>query len=107
MPVLVNPLHEYYRPAHLRRVIEEMKVLGPPMIRAYWDGEIWHAREGTHRLRAAKFLGYVPIIVPVLWNKTRQALANAKYAAKKRAHVFDTINVVVPFDAIREKFPKS
>ena len=57
-----------------REVVAEMKRRGPPRIRAYFDGEVWHAREGTHRLRAAKLLGLPPVLVPVRWRSLRGAL---------------------------------
>lgn len=91
MPVLVNPLHHYFRPAHLEHVIAEMKRRGPPVLRAYFDGEVWHAREGTHRLRAAKALGYTPIFRSVKWPHTKAALERARLAAVLNAHEFDNV----------------
>lgn len=61
--VCVVPLHAYFRPEHLRRVIEQMTILGPPVLRAKWHGGRWYAREGTHRLRAAQALGLVPVFL--------------------------------------------
>jgi hypothetical protein len=92
--VLVNPLHEYFRQTHLDLVVERMKVLGPPRIRAHFDGEIWHATEGTHRLRAARILGIVPMLIPVPWTKSRKALRNARFAAMLRAHSFDRVDIL-------------
>jgi hypothetical protein len=48
---------------HLALVTEEMRVLGPPRIRAYWTGDYWLALEGSHRLAAAKNLSLTPQIV--------------------------------------------
>lgn len=93
MSVIVNPLHHYYREAHLQHVIGEMRKKGAPTIKAYFDGEIWHAREGTHRLRAAKALGVEPIMMPVPWNKTRSALERARYAAIRNGHTFASVKV--------------
>lgn len=90
---IVNPLHHYYRPAHLAHVIGEMRRLGPPRLRGYFDGEVWHMREGTHRLRAAKALGLAPVLVPVPWRKTRAALERARFAAVRNGHVFDRVVV--------------
>jgi hypothetical protein len=93
--VIVNPLHGYYRPEHLQHVTEEMRRLGPPVLRACWDAEagIWHAREGTHRLRAAKALGLVPVLVPVPWRRPLAARERARHAAARHAHVFDRVEV--------------
>lgn len=44
---------------HLERVIERMKEVGEPTIRAWWDGEKFLAIEGSHRLHAAERLGYL------------------------------------------------
>lgn len=96
MSVVVNPLHGYYRPDHLARVMADMARLGPPVLRASWDEEagIWHAQEGTHRLRAAKALGLVPVMVPVPWKRTREARVRARHAATRYAHVFERVNVM-------------
>lgn len=91
--VIVNPLHWYFRPAHLERVIGEMRRLGPPRLKAYFDGEVWHCREGTHRLRAAKALGLAPVMVPVPWRRTRASLERARYAAIRDGHRFDRVDV--------------
>lgn len=94
--VRVNPLHGYYRADHLDRVVAEMRRRGPPVIRAAWDeeGRVWHAREGTHRLRAALFLGIAPVIVPVRWTKSRDSIERARHAAGRYAHVFPTVEVL-------------
>lgn len=47
---------------HLADVIEQMRTLGAPTIRAVWMGEYWLALEGSHRLAAAHALGLTPII---------------------------------------------
>lgn len=91
--VIVNPLHWYYRPAHLEHVIAEMRRLGPPRLRAHFDGEVWHAQEGTHRLRAAKALGVAPVLIPVPWRRTRASLERARYAAIRDGHVFVRVEV--------------
>lgn len=44
---------------HLEIVIERMKEIGEPTIRAWWDGEKFWAIEGSHRLHAAERLGYI------------------------------------------------
>ena len=92
MPI-VNPLHWYHRPEHLAHVVAEMQRRGPPRIRAHFDGEVWHAHEGTHRLHAAKILGLHPVLVPVRWRKTRAALERARFAALRNGHVFDRVEV--------------
>lgn len=89
----VTPLHDHYSPAHLVDVVERMRVLGRPRIRAYFDRAygVWFALEGTHRLRAAKALGLVPVLVPVPWPRSAAALERARFAAVLRAHTFDTL----------------
>lgn len=88
--MIVNPLHAYYSPAHLEHVIAEMRQRGAPVLRAHYDREagIWHAREGTHRLRAAKALGLTPVLVPVPWRRTQAALVRARFRAARNAHAF-------------------
>ncbi len=65
--VRVVPLHEHYDPVRLEAVKQEMLRRGPPRLRGYFDpvSETWFMREGTHRLRAAKALGIVPVLVPI------------------------------------------
>lgn len=92
--MLVNPLHAHYRRTHLEHVIGEMKQRGPPVLRAYYDGEVWHAREGTHRLRAAMALGLAPILKPVAWWRGRASLERARFAACLNAHAFERVVVV-------------
>ena len=92
---VINPLHGYFRPEHLVHVIAEMRRRGPPVLRACWDGEagIWHAREGTHRLRAAKALGLAPILVPVPWRRSQAGRVRARHAALVHAHTFEWVEV--------------
>jgi ABC-type glycerol-3-phosphate transport system substrate-binding protein len=47
--------------AHLASVIEEMRVLGAPMIRAIDCGDYLMAIEGSHRLAAAAALELTPV----------------------------------------------
>jgi hypothetical protein len=93
--VRINPLHGYYRADHLERVVQEMRHRGPPTIRAYFDGDTWHAREGTHRLRAAKILGLAPTLVCVAWRRSVTALQRARFQADRHAHVFNFADVMV------------
>src|SRR5882762_6341072 len=92
---LVTSLHHYYNPTHLLEVIEDMRRLGPPMIRAHYHAPIdaWLAVEGTHRLRAALALGVVPIMIPVPWRKTAKALERARFAHYQRAHGFARVAI--------------
>lgn len=91
----VNPLHWYHRQDHLARVVSEMRHRGAPVIRASWDAAagVWHAREGTHRLRAALALGLTPVLVPVPWRRSEQALRRARVAASRYAHEFPRVEV--------------
>jgi hypothetical protein len=92
--IIVNPLHWYYSPAHLEEVTAEMRRRGAPRLRAHFDGEVWHAREGTHRLRAAKALGVAPVLIPVKWWRGKASLERARYAAIRDGHVFDRVEVI-------------
>lgn len=47
---------------HLAEVKAQMLTLGAPTIRAIWDGEIYWAVEGSHRLVAAHELALEPIV---------------------------------------------
>lgn len=60
-------VHNHYDEAHLTAVIEEMKTLGAPTVKAVWMECYGHfaALEGCHRIRAAKALGLVPEIEEV------------------------------------------
>lgn len=92
---VVTPLHAYFSQARLDQVVEKMRELGPPRIRAHRDAQsgTWFALEGTHRLRAAKLLGVAPIMVPVPWPRGPHALERARYAAVERGHVFARVDV--------------
>jgi hypothetical protein len=50
---------------HLAKVKAEMQELGAPTIRAIYDGEIYWAIEGSHRLVAAHELGIEPQIIDI------------------------------------------
>lgn len=54
---------------HLREVIDEMKILGTPHIRAVYDEtyDAFIALEGSHRIAACKLLGITPIIEEVAY----------------------------------------
>ncbi len=57
-------VHNHYNAAHLAAVIEDMRRLGAPTIKAVWMecyGH-WAALEGCHRIRAAAALGLTPEI---------------------------------------------
>lgn len=88
--MVVNPPHAHFDPEHLEEVVAEMRRRGAPVLRAYRDEEadLWHAREGTHRLRAAKILGLSPVLVPVPWKRTLAALVRARFLAARNAHTF-------------------
>jgi len=60
-------IHTYFEEDRLCRVVEEMKALGRPSIRAVWleNKGMWAALEGCHRIRAAAKLGLEPIMMPV------------------------------------------
>jgi hypothetical protein len=58
----ITLVHNHFDQAHLDKVIEEMKTLGAPIIRAFYDefNDEYVALEGCHRIRAAKELGLIP-----------------------------------------------
>ena len=57
-------VHNHYDEGHLAAVIEDMRRLGAPTIKAVWMEVYnhWAALEGCHRIRAAKALGLTPEI---------------------------------------------
>ena len=63
-------VHNHYDEAHLAAVIEEMKTLGAPVIKAVWMECYGHfaAIEGCHRIRAAKEMGLTPEIEEVAYS---------------------------------------
>ena len=93
--VLVCPLHAYHRPEHVRAVAEQMRTLGPPVLRGYHDEHTgaWLMSEGTHRLRAALALGVAPVLVPVRWWRSRASLVRARHAAAQYGHRFPAVVV--------------
>ncbi|MET4683670.1 hypothetical protein [Brevundimonas faecalis] len=62
--------HADYDADHLAKVIEEMKVLGAPTIKAVDCGEHYVALEGSHRIRAAQALGMEVIIDEIEYSET-------------------------------------
>lgn len=60
--VILKAPHE---PFYMDDVVEQMKVLGAPRIRAVWRGDHWQALEGSHRIAAARILCLLPRIVPM------------------------------------------
>ena len=78
--LLVNPLHWYFREEHVAEVMLLMRTLGAPRLRGFFDGRVWHAREGTHRLQSARRLGVVPIMVPVAWRRSQASLVRAQHS---------------------------
>lgn len=61
--IALNPVDD----DHLERVINYMRTMGAPVIRAVWVElyDMWAAIEGSHRLAAAQELGLTPEIIPV------------------------------------------
>lgn len=55
MTYIIAP-HEVREADKLEAVKTEMQARGECTIRAYWDGEAYHAIEGSHRLAAAEAL---------------------------------------------------
>ena len=67
--MLIALVHKHYDPVHLAAVIEQMRTLGAPVIRAVDMGGYFAALEGCHRLRAAARLGLTPVIEPVEYSE--------------------------------------
>ena len=65
-------VHAHYNEAHLQDVIESMRTLKAPRIRAVWSDvyNAWCALEGCHRIRAARMLGLTPEINAVEYSDT-------------------------------------
>jgi hypothetical protein len=62
----INLVHKHFDEKHLAEVIEEMKKIGSPIIKAVkLEDEEYQALEGCHRIRAAKILG-LPIKVELI-----------------------------------------
>lgn len=93
--MIVCSLHAHFDEAHLADVIEQMRVLGPPVLRGYHDAEsgAWLMREGTHRLRAALHLGLAPALRPISWWRSRASLERARHAAAIRGHDFPCVEI--------------
>lgn len=65
--------HDHFDADHLKAVIDEMRGLGAPTIKAVDMTGTWGAYvalEGSHRIRAAAALGLTPIIEEVEWSDT-------------------------------------
>lgn len=64
--------HKHSDEKHLNEVKEKMKTLGAPSVRAIWSEMygMWLSIEGCHRIRAAKELGLMPVIINVGDQKT-------------------------------------
>ena len=91
--VTVCTLHWYYREEHLAMVRDQMRLLGPPVLRGFLDqgsGAIMLA-EGTHRIRAAHSLGLVPVVRSVPWWRGQRSLERARYAAEDRGLLFERV----------------
>jgi hypothetical protein len=58
-------VHKHFDAAHLEEVKNTMQTLGAPEIKAVYVEcmDMFVALEGCHRIRAAKALGLVPVIV--------------------------------------------
>ena len=87
--------HEPYTDGHLAQVVADMRLAGPPTIRAV---ELWgelFALEGSHRLASANYLGLEPKLVvlvhdgsdlPMHWEKVKKTLPIYEF---ERVHVLD------------------
>jgi hypothetical protein len=62
--------HDHFDAAKLGTVKAEMRALGAPVIKAVNCGEFFVALEGSHRIRAAKELGFELFIEEVEYSET-------------------------------------
>ena len=64
-------MHNHYSKEKLEQVVEEMKILGAPKVKAVWMEVYgcWAALEGCHRIRAAQILGLEPEIEEVEYSE--------------------------------------
>ena len=62
--------HKHFDADHLAAVIEAMRTLGAPTIKAVNCGEFYVALEGSHRIRAAQALGLMPVIEEIEYSET-------------------------------------
>lgn len=62
--------HAEFDADKLEAVKAEMLTLGTPTIKAVDCGEFFVALEGSHRIRAAQELGFVPVIEEVEYSDT-------------------------------------
>ena len=64
-------IHSEFSADHLAAVVESMKALGAPVIKAVWMEAFGHfaALEGCHRIRAAAELGLTPIIEEIEYSE--------------------------------------
>ena len=94
--------HDNYDKLHLQQVIEEMRTLGAPTIRAFLNrNNEWQAVEGCHRIRAAKELGLTPIIKDISEQKTvtvQYEDTTRKYSVKALYNEMEGLNVAIKFD---------
>lgn len=88
--------HEpYWDTGHLGEVIQELRVYGPPTLRAAEFGGEYFALEGSHRLAGAHYLGLEPKLVieedafsgtDEFWHKVVEGLPCYEF---ERVHVLD------------------
>lgn len=69
-------VHDHYNSDHLAEVIDQMRTLGAPKIKAVWVEcyDAWVALEGCHRVRAAEALGLVPEIDEIDYDEDRDLM---------------------------------
>lgn len=74
--MLIALYHNDYDKEHLKKIIEKMKILGSPKIKAIWIEayECWAALEGCHRIRAAKKLGLTPEIIEIKYDAKKTTI---------------------------------
>lgn len=81
---------------HLKTVVEEMKRRGSPKLRCYYDGQVWHALEGSHRICAAVHL-QLPIIVvsKKLSDRVKTDVLNRRVHVSPQARPWYEVQVIL------------
>lgn len=95
-------LHKHYSEEHLAEVMEQMKELGAPTVRAIWSDlyGLWLAVEGCHRIRAAVELGEEVEIVDVSGEESIEIQEDGEMVSCKVEELLEELNDNAPYTEI-------
>jgi hypothetical protein len=95
-------LHKHYSEEHLAEVMEQMKELGAPTVRAIWSDlyGLWLAVEGCHRIRAAVELGEKVEIVDVSGEESIEIQEDGEMVSCKVEELLEELNDNAPYTEI-------